>query len=201
MNSNPLILDRIYEHEAAQRGVVFMTQPVGGGQLVDITWDQAVGEARRMAAHLREQGLQPGARVAMLAKNSAHFIIAEIAIWIAGGATVAIFPTESAENVRYVLEHSEASLLFIGRLDNWPQQRSGVPAGLPCIALPLAPMLVRRRAAPAGMTSWRALRPSPAAPLAPNTNWRCCCIPQAPPGSRRVSCRPLAASRGGSKRG
>lgn len=139
MNSNPLILDRIYEHEAAQRGVVFMTQPVGGGQLVDITWDQALGEARRMAAHLREQGLQPGARVAMLAKNSAHFIIAEIAIWIAGGATVAIFPTESAENVRYVLEHSEASLLFIGRLDNWPQQRSGVPAGLPCIALPLAP--------------------------------------------------------------
>jgi long-chain acyl-CoA synthetase len=139
VNTNPLILDRIYEHEVAQRDLVFMTQPVGGGQLVDITWGQAVGEARRMAAYLREQGVQPGARVAMLAKNSAHFIIAEIAIWIAGGATVAIFPTESAENVRYVLEHSEASLLFIGRLDNWAQQRSGVPAGLPCIALPLAP--------------------------------------------------------------
>ena len=151
MNTNPLILDRIYEHEVAQRDVVFMTQPVGGGQLVDITWGQAVGEARRMAAYLREQGLQPGARVAMLAKNSAHFIIAEIAIWIAGGATVAIFPTESAENVRYVLEHSEASLLFIGRLDNWPQQRSGVPAGLPCIALPLAPDVC----AAEGCADWR----------------------------------------------
>jgi long-chain acyl-CoA synthetase len=151
VNTNPLILDRIYEHEAAQRDAVFMTQPIGGGQLVEITWGRAVGEARRVAAYLLERGLQPGARVAMLAKNSAHFIIAEIAIWMAGGATVAIFPTESAENVRYVLEHSEASVLFIGRLDNWPQQRSGVPAGLPCIALPLAP----DACAAEGCADWR----------------------------------------------
>ncbi|RPH61284.1 MAG: AMP-binding acetyl-CoA synthetase, partial [Burkholderiales bacterium] len=34
---------------------------------------------------------------------------------------------------------SEASLLFVGKLDTWPQQQRGVPAGLPCIALPLAP--------------------------------------------------------------
>ena len=36
----------------------------------------------------------------MLAKNSAHFILAELAIWMAGGTTVAIFPTETADNVR-----------------------------------------------------------------------------------------------------
>jgi long-chain acyl-CoA synthetase len=139
MSDNPLILDRVFEHEAAQRDLVFMTQPVGGGRVADITWGEAVGEARRMAGYLREQGLQPGARVAMLAKNSAHFIVAELAIWMAGGATVAIFPTEAAQNVRYVLEHSEASLLFVGRLDTWEQQRGGVPAELPRIALPLAP--------------------------------------------------------------
>ncbi len=38
-----------------------------------------------------------------------------------------------------MLEHSEASLLFVGKLDTWEQQRAGVPDGLPCIALPLAP--------------------------------------------------------------
>jgi long-chain acyl-CoA synthetase len=58
---------------------------------------------------------------------------------MAGGTTVAIFPTESAENVRFVLEHSGASLLFVGKLDGWEQQQAGVPAGLPCIELPLAP--------------------------------------------------------------
>ncbi len=109
-----LILDYVYEHEAALAEQVFLTQPIGGG-------------------------LAPGARVAMLAKNSAHFIIAELAIWMAGATTVAIFPTESAQNVRFVLEHSEASLLFVGKLDTWPQQQGAIPAGLRVVALPLAP--------------------------------------------------------------
>jgi len=134
-----LILDYVFEHESTQPDRVFLTQPVGGGQVVDYTWAGALDEARRMAAHLLAGGLQPGARVAMLAKNSAHFVIAELAIWMAGGTTVAIFPTESAQNVRYVLEHSEASLLFIGKLDGWPQQRDALPPGLRAIALPLAP--------------------------------------------------------------
>ena len=65
--------------------------------------------------------------------------MAELSIWLAGYTTVAIFPTETAETVGYVLGHSEASLLFVGKLDTWPQQESGVPAGLPRIAFPLAP--------------------------------------------------------------
>ena len=118
---------------------MFLTQPVGGGHVIDYTWDQMLDHSRRMAAHLKSLGFPPGARIAMLAKNSAHFLMAELAIWMAGGTTVAIFPTETADNVRFVLEHSEASLLFVGKLDTWDQQRSAVPPDLPCIALPLAP--------------------------------------------------------------
>ena len=134
-----LILDRVYEHEAAQPDRIFLTQPVGACAVVDTSWRQALDEARRMATHLQGLGLEPGARVALLTKNCAHFLIAELAIWIAGGTTVAIFPTETADNLRYVLEHSEARLLFVGKLDGWSQQAAGVPPGLPCIALPLAP--------------------------------------------------------------
>ena len=135
----PLILDHVYDHEAAQPDRVFLTQPVGGGQAVDYTWAQTLDQARRMAAHLQSLQLPPGARIAMLAKNSAHFFMAELAIWMAGGTTVAIFPTETADNIAYVLKHSEASLLFIGKLDTWDLQKGGIPAGLPCITLPLAP--------------------------------------------------------------
>ncbi|HEY6086421.1 MAG TPA: AMP-binding protein [Burkholderiaceae bacterium] len=134
-----LILDRVYEHEAAQPDRIFLTQPVGACAVIDTSWGQALDEARRMATHLQGLGLEPGARVALLTKNCAHFLIAELAIWIAGGTTVAIFPTETADNLRYVLEHSEARLLFVGKLDGWSQQAAGVPPGLPCIALPLAP--------------------------------------------------------------
>jgi len=134
-----LMLDYIYNHEASHPEAIYLTQPIGGGQVVDYTWAQTLDQARRMAAHLQSRGFEPGARIAILSKNSAHFIIAELAIWIAGGTTVAIFPTETAETIRYVLEHSGASLLFVGKLDTWEQQTPGIPAGLPCIALPLSP--------------------------------------------------------------
>jgi long-chain acyl-CoA synthetase len=134
-----LILDHVYRHESERRDEPLLIQPTGQGQVVTYTWGQVMDQSRRMAAHLLRLGLPPGARVAMLAKNSAHFVMVDLAVWLAGGTTVAIFPTESAENLRYVLDHCEASLLFVGKLDGWPQQAPGVPASLPCVALPLAP--------------------------------------------------------------
>ena len=139
MAAPKLILDYIYAHEKNYADKVYLTQPIGGGQTIDYTWAETVDQARRMAAYLKAQNFDAGARIAILSKNSAHFIMAELAIWMAGCTTVAIFPTETAETIGYVLEHSGASLLFVGKLDIWPQQKGGVPAGLPCIALPLSP--------------------------------------------------------------
>ena len=137
--SNKLMLDYIYAHEKGLGDKVFLTQPIGNGQVVDYTWAQVMEQSRRMAAHLRSRGLPEGARIAMLSKNCAHFVMAEIAIWMAGYTTLAIFPTETAETVGYVLSHSGASLLFVGKLDTWAHQKPGVPQDLPCIAFPLAP--------------------------------------------------------------
>lgn len=139
MPHSKLILDYIYDHADAHPDKVFLTQPVGGGKVTDYTWAQTVDQARRMAAHLQSRGLERGARVAILSKNCAHFFMAELAIWMAGYTTVAIFPTEVAETVHFVLEHSGASLLFVGKLDTWEAQKPGVPASLPRIAFPLAP--------------------------------------------------------------
>ena len=134
-----LILDYVADHEKQRANQIYLTQPLGGDNVADYTWGQVVDQARRMAAHLRAQGFERGAKVAILSKNCAHFIMAELAIWFGGYTTVAIFPTETADTVRFVLEHSEASLLFVGKLDLWDKQESGVPANLPRIAFPLAP--------------------------------------------------------------
>ncbi|MFO1191807.1 MAG: AMP-binding protein [Rhodoferax sp.] len=149
MAPKKLLLDFIHDHAQARADQVFLTQPLGGGQVADYTWGQVLDQAQRMAAHLQAQGLGPGSHIAILSKNCAHFFIAELAIWLAGGTTVAIFPTEGPDTVRFVLEHSDARLLFVGKLDIWKQQAPGVPEGLPCIALPLAP--------PTDLPSWDAI--------------------------------------------
>ena len=91
--SPKLILDYVYDHEAAHPDRVYLTQPLGGDRVRDHTWREVLDEARRMASHLRGLGLAPGDRVAILSKNCAHFFMAELAIWMAGYVTVAIFPT------------------------------------------------------------------------------------------------------------
>jgi long-subunit acyl-CoA synthetase (AMP-forming) len=135
-----LLLDYVYEHEVKLAQHVYLTQPTGNGQVKEYTWAQVMNEARRMATHLQSIGLQRGDRVAMLSKNCAHFFIAELAIWMGGFTTVAIFPTEGEATIRYVLEHSESKAIFVGKLDpTWPQQEKGIPSSLKRIAMPLGP--------------------------------------------------------------
>jgi long-subunit acyl-CoA synthetase (AMP-forming) len=134
-----LILDHVYQHESKTPNRLYLTQPIGGREVVDYTWAEVVDQSRRMAAHILAQGFGPGARVAILSKNCAHFILAELAIWMAGATTVAIFPTETPETIRYVLEDSGASLLFVGKLDAWDPELLTVIGCLPCVAFPLAP--------------------------------------------------------------
>ncbi|MCE9660122.1 MAG: AMP-binding protein [Burkholderiales bacterium] len=134
-----LALQRLYHWERTAPERVILSQPQGGGAIRDFTWGQAISEVRRMAAHLRSLGFPPGTRIALLSKNCAHWLLADFAIWLAGHVSVPLYPTLAAGTVRQILEHSEAKLLFVGKLDGWPAMRPGVPEGLPCIGLPLAP--------------------------------------------------------------
>ncbi len=137
--SDKLILDYVYDHEEKDADRVYLTQPTGGGAVKDYTWKDVVGQARRMATHLRELGLEPGDKVSILSKNCAHFFLAELAIWMGGFTTVAIFPTEGADTIKFVLEHSGAKAIFIGKLDSWKNQEAGLPEGIKRITLPMSP--------------------------------------------------------------
>ena len=134
-----LALQRLYHWEREAPDRVVLTQPQGGGAVRDFTWRDVLGEVRRMAAHLRSLGHPPGSRIAILSKNCAHWLMADFAIWMSGHVSVPLYPTLAAATVRQILEHSQAKLLFVGKLDGWETMRCGVPLALPCIALPLAP--------------------------------------------------------------
>ena len=91
-----LALQRLYHWEKTAPDRVILTQPLGGGAIRDFTWGQAMGEVRRMAAHLRSLGYPPGSRIAILSKNSAHWLLADFAIWMAGHVSVPLYPTLAA---------------------------------------------------------------------------------------------------------
>jgi long-chain acyl-CoA synthetase len=140
-----LLLQRFYSHCKGRGKDVFLTQPKAGS-VVDYSFDDVLDQAKRMAAHLRSLDLPPQSKIAMISKNCAHFVMADLAIWMAGHVSVALYPTLIRDTVSYILDHSDAELLFVGKLDTWDEVKHGIPEGMRQIALPLAPST--------GLTGW-----------------------------------------------
>jgi len=134
-----LPLEQVYRWEKAKADDIYLTQPMGNGVVQEYTWSRAVGEARRMASYLKSLDLPPQSSIGLLSKNCAHWIMADLAIWMAGHVTVPLYPTLNEDTVSYILEHSESKLLFVGKLDDWDMMKPGVPDDLPCVSFPLSP--------------------------------------------------------------
>jgi long-chain acyl-CoA synthetase len=126
-----------WERERAHR--VFLTQPFAGGDVRDWTWAEAADEARRMSAYLKAQAWEPGSRVAILSRNCAWWVMADLAIWMAGYVTVPIYPSLKPQSIRQILEHSGAMACFLGPTDEKEAVSSGIPAHVLCIRFPTAP--------------------------------------------------------------
>jgi long-chain acyl-CoA synthetase len=137
--ADSLALQRLYHWEKTAPERIAFTQPLGGGALMELRWREVLDQSRRMAAHLRNQGIGPGDRVAILSKNTAHWMMSDYAIWLAGAISVPLYPTLAPGTIRQILEHSGAKLLFVGKLDGWEGMKPGVPAGLACVSHPLSP--------------------------------------------------------------
>lgn len=116
---------------------IFLHQPVDG-QLRETTWSEAANSCACLASALRGFDLEPGDRVAILAKNSAEWILADIAIAMAGFVSVPIYPTAGPETVSHVLSHSGAKVVFVGKLDNPEATIAALTDDIPRIAFPYA---------------------------------------------------------------
>lgn len=136
------LLHYLVHWETSTPEAIFLRQPRPDGSVIDFSWREVADQARRMAAHLKSLQLPARSSISILGKNSAHWIIADLAIAIAGHVSVPIYPSANADTIAYVLEHSEARLLFVGKLDDgtkrWEALRGQVPTQLPLISLPLS---------------------------------------------------------------
>lgn len=105
---------------------LFLRQPYGD-QWKTWTWIQAGDEIRKVAEYLRHLDLPPHSHLALLSKNCAHWIMADLAIMMAGHVSIPLYPTLSADSIRQILEHSDSKVLVIGKLDAFHLQQSGIP--------------------------------------------------------------------------
>lgn len=100
------------------------------------TWAEARDEANAFAAWLEDHFQDAGHRVAILSRNRAHWMLADMAICAAGQVSVPMFTTLTPEVARYILEFSGCELLVLGEAENWPAVREILPETVQVLTLP-----------------------------------------------------------------
>jgi len=131
-------LEIFYEREKLHPNRVFLRQPEGA-HWHEFSWSKVGSMARKLVSALRDMGLQPGDHIGLISKNCYQWIVADLAILMGGYVSVPFYPTLPAEDLREVCELSGIKALFIGKLETWDQQKSGLPSGLHTIGFPHYP--------------------------------------------------------------
>lgn len=134
----PNIVEKFCEFEQSQPNQLFLSEPVNG-VYKNFTWGEAGKQIRSMAAALNAMGLGKDDKVAILSKNCAHWMMADLAIGMAGCVSVPLYPNITADSLREIITHSESKAVFIGKLDNPESLRKGVPDSLIQITFPFYP--------------------------------------------------------------
>jgi long-chain acyl-CoA synthetase len=77
-----------------------------------VTWRQAGDRVQRLAAGLLSLGLEPEQRVGIASNTRYEWILADLAVMCAAGATTTVYPTTNSEDTSYILGDSECRVVF-----------------------------------------------------------------------------------------
>ena len=136
-----VIPDYILDICAKHPHKIFLTQPYGDGSVKNWTFHEFLTESKQMAGYIESLALPIPSQIGIMSKNCAYWLMADLAIMMTGHVGVPVYPTLTADTTRYTLEHSEAKLLFVGKLDEhpWNEMKKGIPEGMQCVSFPMCP--------------------------------------------------------------
>ena len=135
MSKTDLFDFKFYEWEKKFHDRPFLRQPFGD-QWEEYTWADAGQMARKLAAGLKSLGLRNEAHIGLISKNCREWIIADMAIMMAGYVSVPFFPSLKGEELEFLLDFGDVDLLFVGKIETWNDIGRHIPNDFPMIRFP-----------------------------------------------------------------
>jgi len=122
---------------AAQKfgSIVALHDPHGKPEVM-LSYTQLAEQIQQFASGLQALGVQPGSHAALFADNSPRWFVADQGLMTAGVANAVRSSQADREELLYILEHSESTLLVVERLTTLEQLQAGL-AHLPIQAIVL----------------------------------------------------------------
>ena len=127
-NNLKIPLEYFYKWEIKKPNETFLIQPIDGNYHY-FTWKKVGDQARRVSNYINSLKLKPNSQIAIISKNCAHWIITDLAIMMSGHTSVPLYANVNGKTAKYILEHSEAKLVFIGKLEkyDWKEIKNNIP--------------------------------------------------------------------------
>ena len=124
-----------YKWEQKLKNKPFLKQPFGE-LWENYTWGEVGTMARKLAKGLKSLNLSENSHIGLVSKNCREWIIADLAISIAGYISVPFFPTLKSNEIEKLLDFGDVDALFVGKLENWEEMKKGVKNDMPIISFP-----------------------------------------------------------------
>ena len=127
-NNLKIPLEYFYKWEINKPNDTFLIQPIDG-KYHYFTWKKVGDQARRISNYINSLNLKPNSQIAIISKNCAHWIITDLAIMMSGHTSVPLYANVNGKTAKYILEHSESKLVFIGKLEkyDWEEIKNNIP--------------------------------------------------------------------------
>jgi len=141
-----------------------------GGAWVPVTHRQTLERVQAICLGLRELGIKPGDKVALVSENRPEWALADYACLCARAADVPIYPTLTPKQTEYILRDSESVAVFCStaaQVDKVLEVRDGL-SGLKHVIVFDEPAAAGRN----GVMSLAALEAKGRAAAANNPNWK-----------------------------
>ena len=126
---------KFYEWEEKFKDRPFLRQPFGD-KWEEYTWGEVGQMARKLATGLRSLGLRDRAHIGLISKNCREWIIADLAIIMAGYVSVPFFPSLKGKELAYVMDFGDVDALFVGKIETWDEIKNHLPKEMALIAFP-----------------------------------------------------------------
>ncbi len=112
-NREPQVLPHAFFQQVSHFGDRIALRHKQYGIWNKVTWSEYGDQVWLVAAGLVGMGLEEDQTVCILGDNRPEWLICHQATMAAGGRTCGIYPTSSSDEIRYIINHSEARILFV----------------------------------------------------------------------------------------
>ena len=114
-------LAALFRERVARSGekTAYVQHDPGTGQWREYSWRETAGEVARWQKALRNAGLKSGERVMLMARNGWRWVVCDQAALGLGLVLVPVFMNDRAENIAWMANDCQASLLVIQGPEQW----------------------------------------------------------------------------------